>query len=109
VRVGRIERVDAGQPVAADGAIPPVSTVVWCTGSHADHRFLELPVFDEQGRPCHRRGVSTVPGLFFLGLPFQFALASEQIQGLDRDARYLLKQLPAPSRLAAGSPVINSV
>jgi putative flavoprotein involved in K+ transport len=39
------------------------------------------------------------PGLYFLGLPFQFALASEQIQGLDRDARYLLKRLPAGSRL----------
>ena len=98
-RVGRIERVDGGRPVPTEGELPPVNTIVWCTGSRPDHRFLELAAFDEHGRPRHRRGVSVVPGLYFLGLPFQFALASEQIQGLDRDARYLLKRLPEPSRL----------
>ena len=100
-RVGRIESVRDGQPVPVEGALPPVHTVVWCTGSRPDHRFLEVPAFGDDGRPQHRRGVSSVPGLYFLGLPFQFALSSEQIQGLDRDARYLLKQLRAPSRVAA--------
>jgi putative flavoprotein involved in K+ transport len=76
-----------------------VNTIVWCTGSQPDHRFLELPVFGEDGRPRQRRGVSIVPGLYFLGLEFQFALASGQIQGLDRDARYLLKQLREMSRV----------
>jgi len=98
-RIGRIEHVQDGQPIPARGDLPPVNTVVWCTGSRGDYRFLELPVFDEDGRPRHRRGVSTVPGLYFLGTPFQFALASEQIQGLDRDARYLLRQLPKPAPL----------
>jgi putative flavoprotein involved in K+ transport len=113
-RVGRIDEVHDGRPVTQDGDLPPMSTVVWCTGSRADHRFLEVPVFGEDGRPRHRRGVSTVPGLYFLGLPFQFALASEQIQGLDRDARYVLKRLlpaasprredePAPVPAASGS------
>lgn len=92
-RVGRIHTVRDANPVPSDGTLPRVNTVVWCTGSRPDHRFLELPVFDDDGRPRHRRGVSNVPGLHFLGLEFQFALASGQIQGLDRDARYLLKRL----------------
>jgi putative flavoprotein involved in K+ transport len=102
-RVGRVARVVDGQPVVESGELPGVNTVVWCTGSRPDHRFLELPVFGEDGRLRQHRGVSSVPGLFFLGLPFQFAIASEQIQGLDRDARYLVKRLlrPAPLPVAA--------
>ena len=97
-RIGRIERVEAGHPVPTEGELAPVNTVVWCTGSSADYGFLQLPVFDDDGRPRHYRGVASVPGLYFLGTPFQFALASEQIQGLDRDARYLLKRLLTASR-----------
>jgi putative flavoprotein involved in K+ transport len=92
-RVGRIESVRDGRPVPSEGRLGRVNTVVWCTGSGPDHRFLEVPVFDADGMVMHRRGVSNVPGLFFLGLHFQFALASAQIQGVDRDARYLLKRL----------------
>jgi len=105
-RIGRIEQIRDGHPVPSDGELPLVNTVVWCTGSLPDHRFLELPMFGEDGRPIHRRGVSDVPGLYFLGLEFQFALASGQIQGLDRDARYLLKQLPRPSGVPAAERAI---
>jgi putative flavoprotein involved in K+ transport len=100
-RIGRIERVIEGMPATADGPGLDVGTVVWCCGSTADHRFLELPVFDEHGRPKHERGVSEVPGLMFLGLHFQYALASEQIQGVSRDARYLVKHLRPVRRSAA--------
>ena len=90
-------------PVDIDGrrgrAVVPV---VWCTGSDPDHAFLDPSVLDEDGRPRERRGVADEPGLYFLGLDFQFALASATIQGLDRDARYLLRRMrrvrsvPAP-------------
>jgi putative flavoprotein involved in K+ transport len=102
-RIGRIDQVRGRHPVPSEGELPRVNTVVWCTGSRPDHRFLELPLFGDDGRPRHRRGASDVPGLYFLGLEFQFALASGQIQGLDRDARYLLKQLPRPSRVPAAA------
>lgn len=101
-RIGRIERVVDGLPACEDGAPLEVGTVVWCTGSVADHRFLELPVFDEQGRPRHDRGVSPIPGLMFMGLPFQYAIASQQIQGVDRDARHLLRRL-RPARATAAA------
>ena len=49
-------------------------------------------------------------GLYFLGLEFQYAVASATIQGLDQDARYLLRAMAkqpiaqvvsAPDRVAA--------
>jgi putative flavoprotein involved in K+ transport len=53
----------------------------------------------------HERGVVlTEPGLFFVGLPFQFAVASDVIPGVGRDARFVVKQLrrraPAGARTA---------
>lgn len=105
IRVGRIEEVREGRPVTVDGMTPPINTIVWCTGSTPDHRFLEVPVFGPNGEVMHERGVSAVPGLFFLGLDFMYAMASGTIQGFDRDARYLMRHLraaqSAPSQTAA--------
>jgi putative flavoprotein involved in K+ transport len=93
-RIGRVESVSDGRPVTSDGVRPDVSTVVWCTGSYPDHSFLDLPLlYGEDGLPRHDRGVAEEPGLFFLGLSFQFAVASETIQGVARDARWLMRQL----------------
>ena len=59
-----------------------------------DFPWIDLPGFDEHGSPVHVRGVSTeVPGLFFLGLEFQYALASASLWGVGRDAAYVVKQL----------------
>ncbi|MEU8221760.1 NAD(P)/FAD-dependent oxidoreductase [Kribbella sp. NPDC048915] len=94
-RVERIVEVREGKPVTSDGKVlDGIGTVVWCTGSDPDHRWIELPVFDEHGWPRHERGVSTdVPGLAFLGLDFQYTIASASIQGVDRDARFLVRHL----------------
>jgi putative flavoprotein involved in K+ transport len=99
-RLGRISQVRDGRPAAEDGVALDISTVVWCTGSDPDHSFLDLPAFAADGRPLHDRGVSPEPGLYYLGLEFQFAMASATIQGLDRDARFLMRRMrraPKPS------------
>jgi putative flavoprotein involved in K+ transport len=105
-RIGRIEGTRDGRPVTADGdVLDDVRTVVWSTGSDPDHRWIDLPVFDDNGRPRQERGVSTdVPGLYFLGLDFQYAIASASIQGVDRDARFLVKHL-ARRAVARAIPV----
>jgi putative flavoprotein involved in K+ transport len=101
-RIGRIEDVRDGYPVTTDGEVlTDVSTVVWCTGSGPDHRWLDLPVFGEDGKPRHDRGIATdEPGLMFIGLDFQYAVASGTIQGLDRDARYLVRHIRRHARSA---------
>jgi putative flavoprotein involved in K+ transport len=109
-RIGRITAVHGGRPVADDGTAPDVSTVVWCTGSGQDHSFLDLPVAGPDGQLLHERGVAAEPGLYFLGLGFQYALASGTIQGLDRDARYLLRSMRRDrSRRPAREPQAEAV
>jgi putative flavoprotein involved in K+ transport len=106
-RIGRIEGVRDGRPVTADGdVLEDVNTVVWCTGSGPDHSWIDLPVFAADGRPRQERGVSPdEPGLMFLGLDFQYAIASATIQGVDRDARYLVRRMRDLTRRSGDRPV----
>jgi putative flavoprotein involved in K+ transport len=55
----------------ADGSALSPGAVIWATGFALDHSFVQAPVFDEDRRVAHRRGVTAVPGLYFLGLPWQ--------------------------------------
>ena len=75
-----------------------VANVVWCTGYFEDFSWVDLPILDDEGRPQHRRGiVESSPGLYFLGLEFQFAAASATLPGMCRDAEYLARHLDATS------------
>jgi putative flavoprotein involved in K+ transport len=92
--VGRVEAVRDGRPVLADGTMPDVTNVIWCTGFAAGLDWIDLPIHDEYGKPRERRGVSTdVPGLYFVGQPFQYALISESVGGSARDSDYIAKQI----------------
>ena len=90
-RVGRIEGMRDGRPVTVDGEVLEPRTVVWCTGFRPDYGWIDLPVTDAAGEIRHERGVSVEPDLYFIGLEFQFSAASPTIQGLDQDARYLMR------------------
>jgi len=93
-RVGRVVAVEGGLPVLDDRGALPVANVIWATGLGQDLSWLDLPAFAPEGRPAHVRGVSTtVPGLFFVGISWQFAIGSEAIPGMPRDARYVVKAL----------------
>jgi putative flavoprotein involved in K+ transport len=70
-----------------------VSALVWCMGFALDYRFLELPVLDPGGYPQHDRGVTPVPGLYFLGLPWQYTWGSGRFCGVGRDAEYLAQRI----------------
>jgi putative flavoprotein involved in K+ transport len=70
-----------------------ITTIVWATGYAFDYGWLEVGAFDETGKPIHQRGVSTEPGLYFLGLPWQSRRGSSFIWGVWHDARYLADQI----------------
>ena len=94
IAMPRIDGTDQGRPVTADGDVLNPQTIVWCTGYRDDFGWIEIPgAIDDAGHPVHERGVSPIPGLYYLGLEFQFAVASATIQGLDQDARYLMQRL----------------
>ena len=92
----RLTGVSGGVPVAGETAVPPPATVIWATGYRPDLRWLPEVPRDEYGLPVTRRGVvESVPGLYFVGMPFQYALTSALIGGVGRDAAYVSDQIAA--------------
>jgi putative flavoprotein involved in K+ transport len=70
--------------------------IVWCTGFAPDYRWIDLPVFADDGYPRHERGVcADAPGLYFLGLRFQHRLSSSLIGGVGSDAAWVADQIAA--------------
>jgi putative flavoprotein involved in K+ transport len=97
--VGRAVGASAGLPMLEDGQILPVHNLVWATGFRHEYPWIQLPVIGEDGWPIHERGVATsVPGIYFVGLPFQFAVASSLIGGVGRDARYVVDRIVAATQ-----------
>ena len=66
-----------------------VSTVIWATGFTGDFGWLHLPVFDDQNKPIHKRGVSAERGLYFVGFPWLNSRKSGIIYGIGEDAQYI--------------------
>ncbi|MST31646.1 SidA/IucD/PvdA family monooxygenase [Acidimicrobiaceae bacterium USS-CC1] len=66
-----------------------LGAIIWATGYTTDYGWLDVDVFDERGKPRHRRGVSAQPGLYFLGLPWLSRRGSSFIWGVWHDARYI--------------------
>ena len=82
--------------VLADGTQVTTDAVLWCTGYRPDHGWLRVPgALDEQGRPVHDAGRSPVPGLHWVGLPWQTRLNSGILDGVDRDAREAVRRIAA--------------
>jgi putative flavoprotein involved in K+ transport len=86
-RAARTIGVRDGRPLLDDGRTLDVTNVIWCTGFRGSFPWIELPIFDANGSPRHDGGVVTeVPGLYFVGLHFLYALSSSMIHGVGRDA-----------------------
>ena len=105
-RLPRVAGVREGLPELEDGRVLDVANVVWCTGFHDDYSWLELPAFGDDGRPAHDRGVvASQPGLYFVGLVFQYSATSDVLPGVGRDAKRIAGQIArrslAPRRAAA--------
>lgn len=72
-----------------------ITSIVWATGFTQDFSWLQLDAFDDMGRPQHDRGISNVPGLYFLGLPWLSRRASPFIWGVWHDADFLAGHIAA--------------
>ncbi len=76
-----------------DTAAAGITTVLWATGFTADYGWLQVDALDGNGRPRHRRGVSSEPGVYFMGLPWQSRRGSSFLWGAWHDARYIADQI----------------
>jgi len=70
-----------------------VGVVVWATGYRADHAWLHIPGVVREGHVVHRRGVTQVPGLYFLGLSWQHTRGSALLGFVQEDAAYLADRI----------------
>jgi len=72
-----------------DLAAAGVRSIVWATGFRQDFGWMKVSAFDDDGQPRHQRGVSTVPGIYFLGLPWQSRRGSTFLWGVWHDAKFI--------------------
>ena len=66
-----------------------VGAVVWATGFRSDHSWIHVPGVVADGRVVHRRGVTDVPGLYFLDLSWQHTRGSALLGFVKDDTAYL--------------------
>jgi len=100
----RTTGAEKGQPVLDGGHAVEVSNVVWCTGFRQRFDWIDLPVIGDDGWPLEHRGVvDSSPGLYFMGLAFQYAFASALFIGVEQDAAYLAKHLIRRHRTGGSS------
>ncbi len=95
--------------VWANGRFEKIDSVIYATGYRPDLPFLqELAELDITARPQQKGGVSQrVPGLYFVGLPWQRSHRSATLRGVGPDAAYVVQQLQAYRRkLAALRPTL---
>jgi len=85
--------------LAAEG----VTSVVWAIGYRPDYRWIGAGVFDGAGRPVHTRGVTSVPGLYVLGVPWLHTWGSGRFLGIARDAEHLADRIREHGRTTATS------
>ena len=98
-RVPRVAGVRDGLPLLEDGRVLEVANVVWCTGFRPGFSWIDLPIFGDHQEPLHEAGVvPTEPGLYFVGLHFLYALTSDTITGVRRDAARIAADVVARSR-----------
>jgi putative flavoprotein involved in K+ transport len=76
-----------------DGTQVEVDAVIWATGYRPDYSWIDLPIVDEHGRLRHRRGVTGLPGLYFLGLTWQWTRGSALIGWVKDDAEFIAQQI----------------
>ncbi|MCP1412915.1 NAD(P)/FAD-dependent oxidoreductase [Paenarthrobacter sp. A20] len=72
-----------------------ITSVLWATGYKLDFSFADMPLVDEWGYPRHSRGVTEIPGLYVIGLPWLTRHYSAIVGGVGLDAKYVAGMLLA--------------
>lgn len=101
------------EPTSLDLRAAGITSIVWASGFKANYSWIDLPTFDGRGHPRFTRGVSPVPGLYFLGLPWLHTWGSGRFLGMADDARHLVNVIvdrqTAAQPDAMASPMRESV
>lgn len=90
----RLTDADGDRLTFADGTHMAPSAILWCTGFKPDYRWIHIPgALDDEDVPIHTAGVSPIPCLYWLGLPWQTRLNSSLVNGIGHDAKAVAQQI----------------
>jgi putative flavoprotein involved in K+ transport len=78
-----------------DSVLEDVASVVWATGFRPDYSWLDIPGVVDDGHVRHTRGRTVVPGLWFIGLPWQHSRGSALLGFVGSDAEWVAGHLAA--------------
>lgn len=84
---------EAKEIVELDLQSAGVTTIIWALGYEFDFSLVRLPIFDSDGFPIQQRGVTTYPGLFFVGMPWLYKYKSGHLVGVGEDAEYIAAEV----------------
>jgi putative flavoprotein involved in K+ transport len=87
----------------ADGGTLDAGVVIWATGYRPDFSWIDIPGVVQDGQVTHRRGVTEVPGLYFLGLTWQHTRGSALLGFVNDDAAYLAGRIAAHQRATSAA------
>ena len=91
-----------------DGGELDVDAVIWATGYRPDYSWLDVPVIDAESQVRHRRGLTDLPGLYFLGLYWQWTRGSALIGWVGDDAEYIAEQIDEQKSVSASAVDVGS-
>jgi putative flavoprotein involved in K+ transport len=103
-------------PALRDGFRTPLTTeldleltdltnIIWATSYAFDFSLVKLPVLDKDGFPIQRGGVTTYPGLYFVGLPWLPTAKSGLLYGVGDSARSIARNIADRNRVFEGGLV----
>jgi putative flavoprotein involved in K+ transport len=81
-----------------------IQAVIWSTGFQTDFSWIDLPVFNGSGYPHYDRGITNLPGCYFIGLPWLYTWGSGRFSGVARDANYIAEHIAIKTKSANPSP-----
>src|SRR5262245_32638949 len=99
----RLTGADGRTAQLADGSTLDAGVVIWATGYRPDHSWIHVPGVVQHGQVAHRRGVTEVPGLYFLGLTWQHTRGSALLGFVNDDAAYLAGRIAAHQRATSAA------
>jgi putative flavoprotein involved in K+ transport len=91
---GRLVSATGKKATFSDGSSHEVETVIWAAGYKDESQWIDIPAArDLQGNITQNGGISSVPGLHFLGRPWQRNRASALIMGAGEDAKVVTQAI----------------
>jgi putative flavoprotein involved in K+ transport len=99
----RTADAQGAEVVFEDGGRLAPAAVIWATGFAVDHSWVHVPVFDDAARLMHHRGVTCSPGMYFLGLTWQYTRGSALLGWVKDDAKFLAGRIAAHATTATAN------